>query len=211
MPRWRVFLIQLLNIAGTGPIFGAILGAAFGPVAFSVDHAGRHLHGCNARLPVGRHARAQRRPEHPRSGRTLPGHRNAAIHAPLLGRAARTRRCGLPAQSRRHPQRHGAFGAAHGVGLADSGLLLRRHAAAHRQDHRQDLSDLRRGPHPHGARTAGRAALRPLPDPRTDDAGQRTARPALRADRPDALHHHRVRSHFGLSRHAVAADGPLRA
>ena len=34
MPRWRVFLIQLLNIAGTGPIFGAVLGAAFGPVAF---------------------------------------------------------------------------------------------------------------------------------------------------------------------------------
>ena len=34
MPRWRVFLIQLLNIAVTGPIFGAILGAAFGPVAF---------------------------------------------------------------------------------------------------------------------------------------------------------------------------------
>lgn len=34
MPRWRVFLVQLLNIAGTGPIFGAILGACFGPVAF---------------------------------------------------------------------------------------------------------------------------------------------------------------------------------
>ncbi len=34
MPRWRVFLIQLLNIAGTGPIFGAILGACYGPVAF---------------------------------------------------------------------------------------------------------------------------------------------------------------------------------
>ena len=29
-----MFLIQLLNIAGTGPIFGAILGACFGPVAF---------------------------------------------------------------------------------------------------------------------------------------------------------------------------------
>ena len=27
LPRWRIFLIQLLNIAGTGPIFGAILGA----------------------------------------------------------------------------------------------------------------------------------------------------------------------------------------
>ena len=33
MPRWRTFLIQLLNIAGTGPIFGAILGACYGPVA----------------------------------------------------------------------------------------------------------------------------------------------------------------------------------
>lgn len=34
MSQWRVFLVQLLNIAGIGPIFGAILGACFGPVAF---------------------------------------------------------------------------------------------------------------------------------------------------------------------------------
>ena len=34
MPRWRTFLVQVLNIAGTGPIFGAILGACYGPVAF---------------------------------------------------------------------------------------------------------------------------------------------------------------------------------
>ena len=34
MPTWKVFLIQLLNIAGTGPIFGALMGAAFGPVVF---------------------------------------------------------------------------------------------------------------------------------------------------------------------------------
>ena len=34
LPKWRIFLIQLLNIAGTGPIFGAILGACYGPVAF---------------------------------------------------------------------------------------------------------------------------------------------------------------------------------
>lgn len=34
MPRWRTFIVQLLNIAGTGPIFGAILGACYGPVAF---------------------------------------------------------------------------------------------------------------------------------------------------------------------------------
>lgn len=34
LPWWRVFLIQFLNIAGLGPIFGAVAGAMWGPVAF---------------------------------------------------------------------------------------------------------------------------------------------------------------------------------
>ena len=34
MPTWKVFLIQFLNIAGTGPIFGAIQGILFGPGAY---------------------------------------------------------------------------------------------------------------------------------------------------------------------------------
>lgn len=34
LPTWKTFLIQLLNIAGLGPIFGALLGAMYGPVAF---------------------------------------------------------------------------------------------------------------------------------------------------------------------------------
>lgn len=34
LPAWKTFLIQLLNIAGLGPIFGALLGAMYGPVAF---------------------------------------------------------------------------------------------------------------------------------------------------------------------------------
>lgn len=34
MTTWKAFLIQLLNIAGTGPIFGALMGAVFGPVVF---------------------------------------------------------------------------------------------------------------------------------------------------------------------------------
>lgn len=33
LPTWKVFLIQLLNIAGLGPIYGPILGALYGPVA----------------------------------------------------------------------------------------------------------------------------------------------------------------------------------
>lgn len=34
MPAWKVFLVQFLNIAGLGPIFGAIMGVMYGPSAF---------------------------------------------------------------------------------------------------------------------------------------------------------------------------------
>jgi carbon starvation protein CstA len=34
LPTWKVFLIQFLNIAGLGPIFGAVMGAMYGPVVF---------------------------------------------------------------------------------------------------------------------------------------------------------------------------------
>ena len=54
MKPWRIFIIQFLNIAGLGPIFGAILGAAYGPVAH-LDSPGLHLHGCRTRLLL-RHA-----------------------------------------------------------------------------------------------------------------------------------------------------------
>lgn len=34
LPTWKIFMIQFLNIAGLGPIFGAIMGAKFGPASF---------------------------------------------------------------------------------------------------------------------------------------------------------------------------------
>jgi carbon starvation protein CstA len=34
MPTWKVFTIEFLNIAGLGPIFGAVLGAKYGPSAY---------------------------------------------------------------------------------------------------------------------------------------------------------------------------------
>ena len=34
LPSWKIFMIQFLNIAGTGPIFGAIMGAWYGPMAY---------------------------------------------------------------------------------------------------------------------------------------------------------------------------------
>ena len=46
MPTWKAFLVQLLNIAGTGPIFGALMGACFGPVVFLWIVFGSVLGGC---------------------------------------------------------------------------------------------------------------------------------------------------------------------
>ena len=34
MPTWKIFMIQFLNIAGLGPIFGAIMGAKFGAASY---------------------------------------------------------------------------------------------------------------------------------------------------------------------------------
>ena len=34
MPTWKLTLIQFLNIAGLGPIFGAMQGALWGPIVF---------------------------------------------------------------------------------------------------------------------------------------------------------------------------------
>ena len=34
MPTWKLFMIQFLNIAGLGPIFGAIMGAQFGTASY---------------------------------------------------------------------------------------------------------------------------------------------------------------------------------
>ena len=34
MPTWKIFMIQFLNIAGLGPIFGAIMGAQFGTASY---------------------------------------------------------------------------------------------------------------------------------------------------------------------------------
>lgn len=50
----KVYLVQLLNIAGVGPIFGPIMGALYGPAAMlwihAVDRSWLYLRGCSTRL-----------------------------------------------------------------------------------------------------------------------------------------------------------------
>lgn len=41
LPTWKVFMIQLLNIAGLGPIFGALSGALWGRAFISGSCSGR--------------------------------------------------------------------------------------------------------------------------------------------------------------------------
>lgn len=45
LPKWKNMLIQLLNIAGVGPVMGAILGIKFGPMVFLVIPIGNILGG----------------------------------------------------------------------------------------------------------------------------------------------------------------------
>ena len=53
MPTWKVFLIQFLNIAGLGPIFGAIMGIMFGPAAFYMDRCRNNIRRSRPRLHIG--------------------------------------------------------------------------------------------------------------------------------------------------------------
>ena len=43
LPQWKLFMIQLLNIAGLGPIFGALQRCSVGPCGVPVDHLRHHL------------------------------------------------------------------------------------------------------------------------------------------------------------------------
>ena len=102
----------------------------------------------------------------PGSGRTLPGHRIAAIHAPLgLCRSYSSVRSSC--SFRPHPQRHGAFGA-HTVWVW---LILAYYFVATLLPIDKiigTLIHLRRGPSSWRSHCWA-CCSRPLPDPRTDD------------------------------------------
>lgn len=46
LPHWKNMLIQLLNIAGIGPVIGVIIGIRFGEIAFVIIPVGCILMGC---------------------------------------------------------------------------------------------------------------------------------------------------------------------
>ena len=50
LPQWKLFMIQLLNIAGLGPIFGALQRRSVGSCCVPVDHLRYHFRRCCPRL-----------------------------------------------------------------------------------------------------------------------------------------------------------------
>ena len=72
MKTWRIFLIQLLNIAGLGPIYGALSGACWGPSVYLWIVFGTILGG-GVHDFLRHDERAQRRQVHLRSGGALHG------------------------------------------------------------------------------------------------------------------------------------------
>ena len=83
MPQWQLFLVQLLNIAGLGPIFGALTGAEWGPVVYLCRR--------RTRLFFRNAFREKQRGFHLGGDRNLSGRRNEECDEGLL----------------RHPLNHG--------------------------------------------------------------------------------------------------------
>lgn len=89
LPTWKIFMIQFLNIAGLGPIFGAIMGAKFGTASFLWIVLGSIFAGAVHDLHLHR-ARGLRHPRQCHGRRRHPlRHRRHPVVLPLVpeGRA----------------------------------------------------------------------------------------------------------------------------
>ena len=163
MKTWRAFLVQLLNIAGTGPIFGPLMGACFGPVVFLWIIFGSVLGGAVHDYMVGMISERH-------EGKSI-----AELSGIYLGSGAKwgmrlfsvllllltgTVFVNSPAAliARLTPMENDTMLWV----VIILALLCAGHAAAHRQDHRQAVPGVRHGAHHHGGGHHGRHRVRRL-------------------------------------------------
>mgnify|MGYP007012696603 CR=1 FL=1 len=135
-------MIQFLNIAGLGPIFGAIMGAKFRHGFLPVDRTGQYLRRSRARFSLGHDLAPQRRRKPARDDRPITSEAGfkqfMRVFSVLLTGTGRRRIRGRTGR----PARQADAGQSRSDVLGDRRIRLLRtgHAAADRQDHRQDLS-----------------------------------------------------------------------
>ena len=100
MPQWKLFLVQLLNIAGLGPIFGALQGALWGPVVFLWITFGTIFAGGVHDYFSGMMSERNDGGSIAESHRQVPWPRDAEHHACVLCRAADHGRHGVRSRPR---------------------------------------------------------------------------------------------------------------
>ena len=141
MPQWKLFLVQLLNIAGLGPIFGAMQGALWGPVvflwiAFGTVFAGGVHDYFSGMLSERNDGYSISEVTGIYMGRTMKNVMRvfSVVLLVMVGTVFAVGPAGLIVELIGN---HGAV---------DGSILLR----LHRQDHRQDISGVRDLPYRHG-------------------------------------------------------------
>ena len=134
-----------------------------------VDRTGQYLRRSRARFSLGHDLAPQRRRKPARDDRPIPRKPVQAVHADLLGAADGTGRRRIRGRTGR-PARQADAGQSRSDVLGDRRIRLLRtgHAAADRQDHRQDLSSVRHRTDIHGCRNTRHAFLASSLPARTD-------------------------------------------
>ena len=156
MPTWKVYLIQFLNIAGTGPIFGAILGILYGPAAYLWIVFGCIFGGAVHDYLSGMISLRK-------NGASLPevvGDELGAGDASFFPDSDGLGRYGICHHARRvvgfHDRRLGRMGFRFVLERGDFRVLRVGYLAAHRYPYRTHLPPFRRGLVVYGRRRVGR-------------------------------------------------------
>ena len=158
LPQWKLFMIQLLNIAGLGPIFGALSGALWGPVVFlwitfgTIFAGGVHDYFSGMLSERNNGASISEI-----SGIYLGGTMKnvmrvfSVVLLVMVGTVFAVGPAGLIQLLFTNGNSTGILTSNAVLADSDPDLLLRCHLPVHRQDHRQDLSPLRYLPDHHGS------------------------------------------------------------
>lgn len=145
MPAWKIFMIQFLNIAGLGPIFGAIMGAKFGTASYLWIVLGSIFAGAVHDFLSGMISLRNDGESLPETDRPIPRKPVQAVHAGLLGAADGTGRRRIRGRTGR-PARQADAGQSRSDVLGDRRIRLLRTGHAGCRSTRSSARSIRCSP-----------------------------------------------------------------